>query len=83
MKVRIGDVVFEDFEPEDLDKVIEKLQKIGLLKLEGSQPSVSQSPAPRPAVEQPRPSPPSIFLLPESQKEEKKEEDKSKTRGWL
>ncbi len=43
MKVRVGNVVFEDFEANELDTVIEKLRKVGLL----GQESMEEAPAPR------------------------------------
>lgn len=54
MKVRVGNVVFEDFNANELDTVINKLRQVGLLG-SGSE-MIEEAPAPRP-VQRPMPAP--------------------------
>jgi hypothetical protein len=81
MKVRVGNVVFEDFEANELDIVIEKLRKVGLLGSGSSaeiqapkpvfkpvpRPIPTPAPEPKPVTAPaPRPQPPVLRPTPQT-----------------
>jgi hypothetical protein len=89
MKVRVGNVVFEDFNANELDVVIEKLRKVGLLgsgssgEIQAPRPVPRPVPAPKPVLRtEPKPKP-TLPRAPTPPAPKSKPEEESSSSGWL